>query len=369
MNRELRSTLTREGLLKLEVIETEMPQPKAHEVVVEIHAAPINPSDVGVLFGLSNMIQPDLIGTTAEPKPIQYPPALVPHFKGRWDKSLPSGNEGSGIVVKAGKDVEHLLGKVVSLFGANSFAKYRCVPAQACMLMNEGTTARQAAASCVNPFTVLGMVETMKMENHTALINTAAASNLGQMLVKVCKDDKVPLINIVRRQEQVDLLKSIGAEYVLNSKDDGFRKNLIDAISETGATLAFECIGGGTMAGQILEAMEKAISAKADNYSVYGSTTLKQVYIYGSLNQEPTILNRAFGLYWNVGGWLVTPVIQKIGVEGFLKMKQRVADEIHTTFKSDFHKEISMDQACEPDHIAEYVKASSGKKFLVNPQL
>ena len=369
MNKEIRSKLTSKGILHLTVEENEMREPTAHEVVVEIHAAPINPSDVGVLFGLSNMITPEFIGTTTNPKVMQYPAALTGHFKGRWDKSLPSGNEGAGIVVKAGADVQELMGKVVSLFGANSFSKYRTLPAQACMVMNEGTTPADAAASCVNPFTALGMVETMKMEGHTAIINTAAASNLGQMLVKVCASDGVPLINIVRRQEQVDLLKSIGAKYVLDSSDDNFRSDLISAIKETGATLAFEAIGGGTMAGQILEAMEKAILSKSETYSVYGSTTRKQVYIYGGLSQQPTVLNRAYGMYWNVGGWLVTPVIQKLGVEGFQKMKQRVADEIHTTFKSEFHKVISLEEACQADYIAEYVKATSGKKYLVNPQL
>ena len=369
MNREIRSTLSKSGTLSLEVINTPMPEPKAHEVVVEIHAAPINPSDVGVLFGLSNMITTDLIGTTANPKTINYPSAIVDHMKGRWDKALPSGNEGSGIVVSAGSDMQHLIGKVVSLFGANCFSKYRCVPGLSCMVMNEGTTPDQAAASCVNPYTALGMVATMKMENHKAIINTAAASNLGQMLLKVCKADGIPLINIVRRQEQVDLLKSIGGEYVLNSSDDNFKSQLIDAISETKATLAFECIGGGDMAGQILEAMEKSLASKADTYSVYGTTTLKQVYIYGSLNQAPTTFSRSFGLYWSISGWLVTPIIQKLGVEGFMAMQKRVADEIDTTFKSDFHKSISLDEMCEPDHILEYVKAGSGKKYLVKPQM
>ena len=369
MNREIRSTLSKEGILTLNIIETPIPEPAAHEVVVEIHAAPINPSDVGVLFGLSNMITSDLIGTTATPKTIQYPAPIVAHMKGRWDKPLPSGNEGSGVVVKAGKDMQHLMGKVVALFGANAFAKYRCVPGMACMVMNEGTTPKDAAASCVNPYTALGMVATMKMEHHSAIINTAAASNLGQMLLKVCKADGIPLINIVRRQEQVDLLKSIGGEYVLNSSDADFSAQLVEAIKETGATLAFECIGGGEMAGHILDAMEKALASKAETYSVYGTTTIKQVYIYGSLNQAPTTFRRSFGLYWNIGGWLVTPIIQKLGAEGFMAMQKRVADEIHTTFKSDFHKVISMDQMCEPDHIVEYVRAGSGKKYLVDPQL
>jgi len=369
MNKELRSTLNSQGILSLTLKENEVKEPAAHEVVVEIQAAPINPSDVAVLFGVSNMITPDFIGTTAAPKTIQYPKQLTQHFKGRLDKSLPAGNEGAGVVVKAGADAQHLLGKVVALFGANCFSKYRCLPAQACIVMNEGTTPMQAAASCVNPFTVLGMVETMKMEGHSAIINTAAASNLGQMLVKVCKADGIPLISIVRKQTQVELLKSIGAEYVLNSSNDDFRTQLIEAITVTGATLAFDAIGGGTMAGQILDAMEQSILSKAETYSVYGSTTVKQVYIYGGLSQQPTTLNRAYGMYWNVGGWLVTPIIAKLGPDGFPKMKKRVADEIHTTFKSEFHEVISLDQAWEPDIISDYVKATSGRKYVVNPQL
>lgn len=369
MNKEIRSQLNQDGVLELSLKSSEVPTPKAGEVVVQIEAAPINPSDVGVLFGMSNMVTVDLIGTTANPKTIKYPKALVNHLKKRVGKSLPSGNEGAGIVIDAGEGVEHLKGKVVALFGANSFAKYRCVPAQACIVMNEGTSPRDAAASCVNPYTVLAMVETMKMENHTALINTAAASNLGQMLVKVCKADGIPLINIVRRKQHVDLLKSIGATYVLNSSDENFKTELINAIKETGATLAMECIGGGTMTNELLDAMEKAIQSKDDNYSVYGSTTMKQVYIYGALSQQPTTLNRSYGMYWGVGGWLVTPIIQRVGPEGFAKMKKRVADEIKTTFKSEFHKTLSLEEACEPDHIVEYVKAGSGKKYLVNPQL
>ncbi len=369
MNKEIRSTLDSDGILNLDIKTSEIPKPGKGEVVVRIEAAPINPSDVGVLFGMSNMITADLIGTTASPKPIKYPKGLLGHFKKRIGKSLAIGNEGAGTVIEAGEGAENLVGKVVSLFGASSYAKYRCVPAQSCLVMNEGTTPQEAAASCVNPYTVLAMVETMKMENHKAIINTAAASNLGQMLTRVCIADNIPLINIVRRQEQVELLKSIGAKYVINSTNESFKHELIEAIKETGATLAFECIGGGTMTNDLLDAMEKAIQSKDETYSVYGSTTHKQVYIYGSLSQQPTSLSRSYGMYWSVGGWLVTPIIQKLGYEGFGKMRQRVANEIKTTFKSEFHKTITLEEACEPDHIVEYVKAGSGLKYLINPQL
>ena len=278
--KELRSLVTKEGELILSIQEFPVPTPKDHEIVVRIEATTINPSDVAMLLGLPSLGNEHIVGTNAHPKkPIRIPEPLVKYYSGRLDTPMPAGNEGAGIVVAAGKDAQHLIGRVVAMFGMSSYAEYRVVPAGAVMVMNEGTTPVQAAASCVNPFTVLGMIETMKMEGHTAMINTAAASNLGQMLVKACKDDGIPLVNVVRRAAQVDLLKSIGAEYVCNSSVPEFKENLVDAIAATGATLAFECIGGGDMTNTLLEAMEKALLRKATNYSRYGSTTHKQVYI------------------------------------------------------------------------------------------
>ena len=368
--KELRSLVKSDGTLNLSIEQFPVPVPKAHEVVVRIEATSINPSDMGVVLGFSGLGQEAIVGTTAAPKtPIRIPEPYFPFYKGRLDKSLPAGNEGAGLVVAAGADAQHLLGKVVALFGANAFAQYRCLPAASCMPMNEGTTPRQAAAACVNPLTVLGMVETMRMENHTALINTAAASNLGQMLIKVCKDDGIPLINIVRKEKQVDFLKSIGATHVCNSSSDSFSEDLVNAIVETGATLAFDAIGGGKMVSQILAAMEQAEQRKMKTYSLYGSTTHKQVYIYGGLSPEPTVLRRSYGMFWSVGGWLITPIIQRVGPEKFAQMRQRVADEITTTFKSHFHEVISLEQAIEPDMICAYAKSASGEKYLIDPFL
>ena len=368
--KELRTLVKKDGTLTLSIDKFPVPTPKDHEIVVRIEAAPINPSDVAVLLGFSSLGVPEIVGTTAQPKsPIRIPAKLVPMYGSRLGTPMPAGNESSGVVVAAGKDAQHLIGRVVALFGMSSFAQYRVVPAAAALVMNEGTTCLAAAASCVNPFTVLAMIETMKMEGHTAMINTAAASNLGQMLVKACKTDGIPLVNVVRREEQVQLLKSIGAEYVCNSSLPTFKSDLVKAISETGATLAFECIGGGDMAHHLLEAMETALLQKATTYSRYGSTTHKQVYIYGGLSPKPTPLNRNYGMAWGVGGWLVTPIIQKVGGEGFAKMKQRIADEIHTTFKSDFYKEISLEEAIQPDMICAYAKAASGEKYYINPTI
>ncbi len=368
--KELRSLVSEKGVLTLSVQEFPIPEPKDHEIVVRIEASPINPSDVGMVIGFPSLGNADIFGTTSQPTtPIQIPDKLLPAYSGRFNKSMSAGNEGAGVVVAAGKEAQHMIGRVVALFGMSSYAQYRVVPANAVVLMNEGTTPLAAAASCVNPFTVLCMIETLKMEGHTAMINTAAASNLGQMLIKACKDDGIPLVNVVRREEQVALLKSIGAEYVVNSSSSDFKKELVAAIAETGATLGFECIGGGAMANYLLEAMERALLQKATTFSRYGSTTHKQVYIYGGLSQQPTTLNRSYGMAWGVGGWLVTPIIQKVGGAGFQKMKQRIADEIHTTFKSTFYKELSLEEAMLPDNICAYAKAASGEKYYINPML
>ena len=368
--KELRTLVKNNGTLNLSIQEFPIPQPKATEIVVRIEATTINPSDVAMLLGFPSLGNASMVGTNETPKlPIQIPAAYMSAYEGRIDTPMPAGNEGAGVVVAAGADVQHLMGRVVALFGMSSYAQYRCVPAAAVMVMNEGTTPKQAAASCVNPFTVLAMVETMKMEKHTAMINTAAASNLGQMLVKVCKEDGIPLVNIVRREAQVKLLKSIGAEYVCNSSLPTFKADLLEAIAATGATLAFECIGGGDMAHHILEAMEQALIRKATTYSRYGSTTHKQVYIYGGLSPQPTPLRRNYGMFWSVGGWLVTPIIQKVGGEKFQEMKQRIADGITTTFKSELYKEISLEEAIQPDMICAYAKAESGKKYYINPML
>jgi NADPH2:quinone reductase len=236
--------------------------------------------------------------------------------------------------------------------------------------MDEDTTPAEAASSFVNPLTALCFVETMKMENHTALVHTAAASNLGQMLVKICKDDGIPLVNIVRKSEQVELLKNLGAEYVINTSDESFMGDLVNALVATGATLGFDATGGGNngeLPGQILSAMEIAANKTAKEYSRYGSDTYKQVYIYGGLDQSPTVLKRAYGMSWGLGGWLLTPMIGRIGMEKFGQMRMRVAKEIKTTFASSYAEEISFEEMLQPEIIKSYAKQATGKKYLVNP--
>jgi NADPH2:quinone reductase len=371
-SKEIRSKATSDGNIELSIAKVEKPVPGDDEVLIEVQASPINPSDLGLLLSFAADVQNINVTGSGDDTVATMPvhPALMGSLKPRLDESMPVGNEGAGVIIDAGINAKDLIGKTVGLAGGAMYSQYRCVPAASCLVMDEGTTPKQAASSFVNPLTALAFVETMKMENHTALVHTAAASNLGQMLVKICKDDGIQLVNIVRKQEQVDLLKSIGAEYVCNTSDESFMDDLVTALVETGATLGFDATGGGNngeLPGQILAAMEIAANKNATEYSRYGSDTYKQVYIYGGLDQSPTVLKRAFGLSWGLGGWLLTPMIGKIGMEKFQEMRMRVAREINSTFASSYAKEISFEEMLQPEIIREYAKQATGKKYLVNP--
>ena len=372
-SKQIRSIVTSEGNIEISIVKVDKPIPTDDEVLIEVHAAPINPSDIGLLLtfagDLSNIdISESGDGLVAS---IKIHPGLMASMKPRLDKSLAAGNEGAGIVVDAGKNVKELIGKTVGLAGGSMYSQYICVPAINCLVMEEGTTPKEAASSFVNPLTALSFIETMKMENHSAIVHTAAASNLGQMLVKICKDDGIPLVNIVRKQEQVDILKNIGAEYVCNTSDPDFMKTLVKAVVETGATLGFDATGGGNngeLPGQILSAMEIAANKNSKEYSRYGSETYKQVYIYGGLDQSPSILKRSYGMSWGLGGWLLTPMLGKIGMDKFQIMRKRIAKEIKTTFASTYIQEISLEEMLQPEIINSYAKHKTGNKYLVNPQ-
>ena len=365
-NKQITSTVTDEGKLEIAITESERPIPGDDEVLIQVEATPINPSDLGLLIGPG-----DINTLKAEDSKIimDVPKAIMGAMEPRLNKPMPVGNEGSGVVIEAGANAQELLGKVVSVVGGGMYTQYRCLPAASCMVMNEGTEPRDCASSFVNPLTALGMVETMKMEGHTALVHTAAASNLGQMLVKICLDDGVQLVNIVRKQEHVELLKSIGAEFVCNSSDDDFMEQLTSAITETKATLAFDATGGGELAGKILACMEAAARKNATEYSPYGSTDHKQVYIYGALNQSGITLpnNRSFGMYWGIGGFLLTPFLGKVGFEKMGELQARVASEIKTTFASTYTQEVSLEEVLTLESLMVYAKQATGEKFLINP--
>ena len=367
---EIRSLIKQEGTLELSLVETELQAPAEDEVIVRVEAAPINPSDMGLFFGPADMRTPKQSGTAERPVvTAEVPEHLMRGVAARVGKSLPVGNEGAGVVIEAGASeaAQALLGKTVGLIGGGMYAQLRCVKAAMCLELPEGTTPAQGASCFVNPLTALGMVETMKMEGHSALVHTAAASNLGQMLCKLCLEEGVPLVNIVRRQEHVDLLRAIGATHVCDSSAESFKADLTEALVATGATLAFDATGGGRLASSILTCMERAANARATEFSRYGSTTYKQVYIYGGLDRTPTQLDRNFGMAWGVGAWLLTPFLQKIGFEAGQALRARVAAGIKTTFASHYTNEVSLAETLSIEAIGTYGRQVTGEKYLIVP--
>jgi len=368
---QLRSTVKKDGVLELSLATVPIPEPKPEEVIVRIGASPINPSDQGLLFGGADLSTARASGTPDRPVvTMTLSPAALKAVAGRLDQSMPVGNEAAGIVVHAGTSpaAQALMGKTVAMVGGAMYAQFRCIKAVQCLVLPPGTTPAEGASCFVNPLTALGMVETMRAEGHKALVHTAAASNLGQMLNRICIKDRVGLVNIVRRPEHADLLRKAGATHVCNTTSQGFMDELTDALAATGATVAFDAIGGGPLAGQILTAMEAAINRTAKEYNRYGSSVHKQVYIYGGLDRGPTQFTRTFGQAWGLGGWLLTPFLQKIGFEAAQKLRERVVAEIKTTFASTYTKEISLAEALSLEEIAVYSKMSTGAKYLINPQ-
>jgi NADPH:quinone reductase len=367
---QLRTIVKSDATLELSLVSVPTPAPGADEVVLRVDAAPINPSDLGLLFGPADMSTAKVSGSGASTVvTATVPDKAMRAMAARVDQSMTVGNEGAGVVVAAGSSpaAQALLGKTVAALGGAMFSQFRCVKVDACLVLPDGTTAAEGASSFVNPLTALGMLETMKLEGHKALVHTAAASNVGQMLNRLCIHDAIPLVNIVRKQEQVDTLKSLGATHVCNSSSPTFMQDLTEAIAATGATLAFDALGGGKIAGQILTCMEAAINRSAKAYSRYGSSTHKQVYIYGALDMSPTELPRSFGMAWGVGGWLVFPFLQKVGAETTQRLKARVASEIKTTFASSYSREGSLVETLSLDAIASYGKRATGEKYLVLP--
>jgi NADPH:quinone reductase-like Zn-dependent oxidoreductase len=366
---QLRSLIKRSGELEISLVSVPVPEPSADEVVVRVEASPINPSDLGLLVGAADMTTAKASGSKDTPVvTAKVPEAAMNAMAGRLDESMPVGNEGAGIVVKTGSSdaAKVLMGKTVAMIGGAMYAQYRCLKASDVLVLPAGTTPAEGASCFVNPLTALGMIETMRRDGHKALVHTAAASNLGQMLNKICLQDGIGLVNIVRSKEQADILHKIGAKHVVDSSAPTFMEDLTNALVETGATIAFDAIGGGKLAGQILNGMEIAANKTAKVYSRYGSSVNKQVYIYGGLDTRPTELNRAFGMAWGLGGWLLTSFLQKIGADG-MKLRQRVAAELKTTFASHYTQVVSLQEALQLSNIAIYNKRATGEKFLINP--
>jgi NADPH:quinone reductase-like Zn-dependent oxidoreductase len=367
---QLRSLIKKSGELEISLVSMPVPEPGPDEVVVRVEASPINPSDLGLLVGAADMSTAKVSGTKEAPVvTAKVPEAAMRAMAGRLDESMPVGNEGAGIVIKTGSSdaAKALMGKTVAMIGGAMYAQYRSLRVSECLPLPAGATPAEGASCFVNPLTSLGMTETMRREGHKALVHTAAASNLGQMLNKICLKDGIGLVNIVRSNEQAGILRKIGARHVVDSTSPAFMDDLTNALVETGATLAFDAIGGGKLVGQILTCMEAAVNKTAKTYSRYGSSVYKQVYIYGGLDTRPTELNRAFGMAWGIGGWLLFPFLMKIGPAEGQRLRQRVVDELKTTFASHYTQVVSLQEALQLNHIAVYGKRATGEKYLINP--
>jgi NADPH2:quinone reductase len=368
---QLRSLVKDDNSLELSLVDVDIPEPGTDEILVRVEAAPLNPSDLALLFGPADMTTAVVGGTPERPVVIaDIPEKFMKMVAARVGESLPVGNEAAGVVIGAGSSdaAQALMGKTVGVIGGEMYGQYRCVNVFMCLELEEGTTAAQGASCFVNPLTALAMVETMRMENHTALVHTAAASNLGQMLNRICIKDGVDLVNIVRKPEQEEILRELGAKYIVNSTADSFYDDLTDALVATGATLAFDATGGGRLGSDILTCMEAAAVRSMTEYNRYGSDVYKQLYIYGGLDRSPTTLTRNFGFSWGIGGFLLTPFMQKAGFEKMGEMRARVAAEITTTFASHYTREISLAEALSLEAIAVYGKQATGEKYLIKPQ-
>jgi NADPH:quinone reductase-like Zn-dependent oxidoreductase len=367
---QLRSLIKKSGELEISLVEVPTPEPSADEVVVRIEATPINPSDLGLLVGAADMSTAKAGGTKELPViTATVPERAMRAMAGRLDESMAVGNEGAGVVIRTGSSeaAKALMGKTVAVIGGAMYSQYRTIRAGDCLVLPEGATPADGASCFVNPLTSLGMVETMRREGHKALVHTAAASNLGQMLNKICLKDGIALVNIVRSAEQADILRKIGAKHVVDSTAASFTEDLTAALIETGATIAFDAIGGGKLVGQILGGMEVAVNKTAKVYSRYGSSVHKQVYIYGMLDAGPTELYRTFGMAWGIGGWLLTPFLMKIGAADGAKLRARVVAELKTTFASHYTQVVSLQEALQLSHLAVYGKRATGEKYLINP--
>ena len=367
---QMLSTVTKDAELRLELVEKELKMPKSDQVLIKVEATPINPSDHGVMFGWTDMSKATSSGSGND---IVLTAPVSSHgmkiMKGRIDQPQQVGNEGAGVVVAAGDSdyAQSLMGKRVAAMGGGMYGEYRLVNAMMVLPLKDEHTAKDGASCFVNPLTALCFLETMRLEDHKAIVHTAAASNLGQMLNRICQADGVDLINIVRRQEQVDMLKGMGAKYIVNSSSDSYMPDLIDAIHETGATLGFDATGGGQLASDILTAMEQAAARTPGAYSIYGSVAHKQVYLYGGLDVSPTTLSRGYGMAWGVGGWLLPNFLAKAGMETAMRLRKRVADELTTTFASHYTDEISLSEALDADTMKRYNAKKTGEKFLIVP--
>jgi len=367
--RQMRSTIDANGTLTLSLENVTVGEPGDEEIVVRVEAAPINPSDLGLMLGPADISTMRASGRGDAPM-LQFaiPESRRAAVRNRMGLSLPIGNEGAGTVVAAGRNVRELEGRRVGMFGGAMFADYRKIDAREAVPLPAGASAMDGAAMFVNPLTALGFVDTARREGHGAIVHTAAASSLGQMLQKICLADGIPLVNIVRSEQQAEILRALGASHVLDSRADGFAAQLADAIEQTGATIAFDAVGGGSLGSTIMRTMEEVAVRMIKSYDRYGSDRFKQLYIYGALDPSPTILERlAFGFQWSVSGWLLPPYLRKIGDDAAAGLRARVVRELGTTFASRYTRVVGLADVLDPDVLRACERKATGEKFLIDP--
>lgn len=368
--RQLFTSVTEDHELVLSVEPLTVPEPGPDEVVVAIQAAPINPSDLGLLVGPADL-------STARRGEVGGHPALIadvhPTLRrlaaARAGKKLPVGNEGAGLVVAAGASVgaQALLGRTVTAVGGAMYRTHRVLHSRAVLPLPEGAAAAEGASLFVNPMTVQAFLATMQQEGHTAIVHTAAASNLGQMLAKLCRKENVPLVAIVRRESQRAILAELGVPHIVDSSTETFFEDLVRAIAAAEATLCFDAIGGGDMANTVLIAMEAALRSRGAESSIYGTPVHKQVYQYGRLDFGPTRLTGSYGMYWGVGGWLLTPRLKELGSKRTMQMRQYAIEERNGIFASQYARTVGLDDLLDPETAQAINRKSTGGKVLIDP--
>ena len=366
-NLALRSTLRRNGDVEIALEQVRVPAPEGG-VVVEMLAAPIHPADMTLLFaradpGTAERVQRDGKTVTV----LRAGDAAAQAQASRVDVATAVGMEGAGRVVEAGPSdaAQALLGRLVAVRGNGVYARYNRIALEDILPLPDDVSASEGAAAFINPLTVLGMVELMRDGGFGGLVHTAAASTIGQMLCRLCREEGIGLVNIVRRPEQVELLRSIGAEHVCDMSGPDFEDELLRALVATGATLAFDATGGGDLASRILNLMERALP-KPEGYQHYGSNIRKKVFIYGTLDPSPLVLLKNYGLAWDLGGYLVFHFLESIGPERAEGLKRRVVEGLKTTFAMQYSHKISLAEACDPDVLRGAGRRATGEKYLID---
>ncbi len=363
--KQLFATLAPDGQLTVEVADSEFPDPTGNQVLVKMEAAPINPSDLALLLGQADLESGEyspgkLVATMPEP--------FHSASKGRHGQRLPVGNEGAGTVVATGTTdmAKALMGQRVACVPGHAYSQYATADAAMCLPLGD-LSSEVGASAFVNPMTALGFVENARMDGQKAIVHAAAASNLGQMLVKICQEDGMGLVNIVRKAEQETILRDLGAEWVVNSSAPDFLPKLMAAIDATDAYYGFDPIGGGTTVDACFKAMERVAVGKMKDYNRYGSNQQKRMFIYGRLDTGPTTLTPSYGFGWTLSGWLLTPFLAQAGVETMMRMRQRVLAGLTSTFASSYKRKVTLEQMLEKNAASDYRKMKTGEKYLVTP--